>query len=44
MGVVTWIILGVKVGLIADMQDSGQRPQGIVGPPVRRSGYRTARR
>jgi hypothetical protein len=44
MVVVTWIILGVKAGLIADMQDSGQRPHGIAGPAIGRSGHRTARR
>jgi hypothetical protein len=44
MGVVTCIILGVKACLIADMQVSGQRPQGIAGPAIGRSGHRTARR
>jgi uncharacterized membrane protein YeaQ/YmgE (transglycosylase-associated protein family) len=44
MGVVTCIILGVKAGLIADMQVSGQRPQGIARVPIGRSGHWTARR
>jgi hypothetical protein len=44
MGVVTWTILGVQAGLIADMRVAGQRSHGIAGPAIGRSGHRKARR